>query len=840
MPETAVAMPPSSPVSDAQSVWQWLAEAETSPICAFDHACRLTAFNQAHSDEFFRIYHHRVAVGEVFPDLFLPDQAPVIRGFMERALAGEIFQVVEEFGDPDLTKPFWAISYTPLRDASGTIVGAFHRAVDISARLRAEAELSRVQQVEERAQVVSRMLVAALVRLDDSLRDIREPDEIARIAAETVGQTLKVAIAGFGTMRDDGETMDIDRDWHVPGAHSVVGVHRLRDYGVHLDDLRQGRDVAVEDVDVDPRTAAAASAWHALGVRAVVNMPVLESGNYVAMMFVLSSEPRSWSRIELDFVGNVARHTRLNIERRRAEAKLRALASSLKREVEARTHELDQVWELSQDPLLIADEQGQWIRLSPAWCRLLGWTEDEMLGRTSEWMEHPDDRGRMRRQLDALGEGVSTFRFENRLRDHAGEYRWFAWSAAVQQGLLYCVARDISDEKRQANRQVLLEEALRQAQKMEAVGQLTGGIAHDFNNLLTGIGGSLEMLQRRVAQGKIADIDRYVAAAQGAARRAAALTHRLLAFSRRQTLDPKPTDVNRLVADMEDMVRRTVGPQIRIDVVGAIGLWPTLVDRNQLENALLNLCINARDAMPEGGRITIETANRWLDDGAAAEHDLAPGQYVSLRVTDTGAGMTPEVIARAFDPFFTTKPLGEGTGLGLSMIYGFVRQSGGQVRIESKVGAGTTMDLFFPRDRATMNEVPSSPIAIGPDPDGAGDVVLVIDDEPTVRLLVREVLDEFGYVALEAADGPSGLKVLQAQARIDLLITDVGLPGGMNGRQVADAARTLRPDLKVLFITGYAEKAAVDGGQLEAGMQVLTKPFTLEALTQRIRVMTEA
>jgi PAS domain S-box-containing protein len=380
----------------------------------------------------------------------------------------------------------------------------------------------------------------------------------------------------------------------------------------------------------------------------------------------------------------------------------------------------------------------------------------------------------------------------------------------------------------------IAHEALRQSQKMEAVGQLTGGLAHDFNNLLTAIGGSLEMLQTRIAQGKYLELDRYVGAAQGAARRAATLTHRLLAFARRQTLDPKSTDVNRLVLDMEELVHRTVGPQIQIEVVAAGGLWPTQVDQNQLENALLNLCINARDAMPGGGRITIETANKWLDDRAAAQRDLAPGQYVCLSVSDTGSGMTPEVVSRAFDPFFTTKPLGEGTGLGLSMIYGFARQSGGQVRIYSEPGQGTTVSLYLPRDATSLV---TEMVEQGPRPvnlAGQGEVVLVVDDEPAVRMLIAEVLEEFGYAWIEAVDGPSGMKALRSSAHIDLLITDVGLPGGMNGRQLADAARFMRPGLKILFITGYAENAVVRAGHLGVGMQVLTKPFSMETLAQRI------
>ncbi|RYY23407.1 MAG: PAS domain-containing sensor histidine kinase [Sphingomonadales bacterium] len=394
------------------------------------------------------------------------------------------------------------------------------------------------------------------------------------------------------------------------------------------------------------------------------------------------------------------------------------------------------------------------------------------------------------------------------------------------------VTRDLTERRE-------IEEQLRQSQKMEAVGQLTGGLAHDFNNLLTGISGSLEMMQVRMAQGRTEDLDRYFLAAQGAVKRAASLTHRLLAFSRRQTLDPRPANVNQLLGGIEELVRRTVGPNIEVEVVGASGVWPILVDANQLENAVLNLCINARDAMPDGGTLTIETANRWLDDRAAKQHDLPVGQYVSLCVTDTGTGMTPDVIEKAFDPFFTTKPLGEGTGLGLSMIYGFARQSGGHVRIYSEIGQGTTMCLYLPRhaEDAAIDEVAEFPTEISPA--GDGEVVLVIDDEPTIRMLIAEILGESGYSVIEAPDGPSGLRLLESKARIDLLITDVGLPGGMNGRQVADAARENRPNLKVLFITGYAENAVIGRGRLDNGMFLITKPFQVEKLARRVREIIE-
>jgi PAS domain S-box-containing protein len=488
---------------------------------------------------------------------------------------------------------------------------------------------------------------------------------------------------------------------------------------------------------------------------------------------------------------------------------------------------------------------------------------DELVGGSWTSIVHPDDLpGAMERWTSALASG-EVYEAEFRLHRADGAYRWHVARAVALRDDAGAITRwigantDIEDQKAAAQALANLnanleqqveqrtgelmaaEEALRQSQKMEAVGQLTGGIAHDFNNLLAGISGSLELLETRVAQGRLDAIPRYIDAAQSSARRAAALTQRLLAFSRRQTLDPKPVNANRLIADMEELLRRTVGPEITVEVVGAAGLWPTLVDPNQLENALLNLCINARDAMPDGGRLTIETANKWLDDRAAKERELPPGQYISLCVSDTGHGMTAEVKARAFDPFFTTKPLGQGTGLGLSMIYGFVRQSGGQVRIYSEPEQGTTLCLYLPRHFGQVADpAASSSPTFMVDP-GRGETVLVIDDEPGVRMLIVDVLEEGGYTPIEANDGPAGLTVLQSQTRVDLLITDVGLPGGMNGRQVADAARVLRPDLKVLFITGYAENAVVGGGYLDPGMEIITKPFAIDALAEKIREMVE-
>jgi PAS domain S-box-containing protein len=518
---------------------------------------------------------------------------------------------------------------------------------------------------------------------------------------------------------------------------------------------------------------------------------------------------------------------------RASEARLRELNADLERRVIERTQARGVTWQVSPDLMGALNSQGYFETSNPAWRTVLGWTEEEVASQSIFELLHPDDVERTQAGFDLTQQGQPAIRFPNRYRCKDGGYRWISWVGVPEDGMVYCSGRDITEEKAAEAELAQAQEALRQSQKMEAVGQLTGGIAHDFNNLLAGISGALELLEKRLAEGRLAGVERYIDLAQGSTRRAAALTQRLLAFSRRQMLDPKPTDLNRLIGGMEDLIRRTVGPSIEVEVVGAAGLWLTQVDPSQLENALLNLAINARDAMPGGGRITVETANKWMDQRAAKERELTQGQYVSLCVTDTGTGMTPEVISRAFDPFYTTKPLGHGTGLGLSMIHGFVRQSGGQVRIYSEVGAGTTMCLYLPRYMGDL-EAAEAPDAESSIEAGHGETILVIDDEEPVRMLITEVLEAAGYRVLTAPDGASGLKILQSDVRIDLLVTDVGLPGGINGRQVADAARTTRPALKVLFVTGYAENAVVGNGHLDAGMQVITKPFAMTALSARV------
>ena len=412
---------------------------------------------------------------------------------------------------------------------------------------------------------------------------------------------------------------------------------------------------------------------------------------------------------------------------------------------------------------------------------------------------------------------------------------WTNWEFEIAETLRHGITEVIV---RALHRIRDLNEKLRQAQKMEAVGQLTGGIAHDFNNLLAGIIGSLELLQIRVGQGRIGEIDRYIAMAMTSANRAASLTHRLLSFSRRQTLDSKPVDVNQLTASMEDLIRRTVGPAIKVETVIAVSLWKALCDANQLESALLNLAINARDAMPEGGRLSIEAVNALVDDDYGQRHpEILAGQYVVVSITDTGTGMTPDVVGRVFEPFFTTKPLGQGTGLGLSMVYGFAKQSNGYTRIESEPGRGTSVHIYLPRAHGIVEQEPGVVLSLADHSVSSGETVLVVDDEPVMRMLIGDMLRDLGFSVLEAADGAEGLRVLQSGQIVDLLISDVGLPGGMNGRQLADAARVQRPQLKVLFITGYAGSMLIGDGVLDPAMHIITKPFPLEVLAAKIREM---
>ncbi|NYT39344.1 PAS domain S-box protein [Sphingomonas sp. R-74633] len=496
----------------------------------------------------------------------------------------------------------------------------------------------------------------------------------------------------------------------------------------------------------------------------------------------------------------------------------------------------NRLWTLARDPFLIADNQGVWRNVSPAWTEILGWSTEELVGRTSQWMEHPDDVRRTREEIDDLSCGAPTMRFENRFRGKDGEYRWFSWTAVPEGEMLYCVARDITTERDASEALRAAEEALRQSQKMETVGQLTGGVAHDFNNLLQIVTGNLDILQRNLP----ADSPRLIRAAGAAmngAQRAAVLTQRLLAFARRQPLAPERIDPNRLIAGMSDLLHRSLGETVETEIVQGARIWPVEVDANQLENALLNLAINARDAMPQGGKLTVETANTHLDSHyTARDAEVRPGQYVLISISDTGTGMDADTAARAFEPFFTTKEVGRGTGLGLSMVYGFIKQSGGHVRIYSERGHGTTVKIYLPRFFGEAAEVQPH-IANDVVPQGSQEeTILVCEDDENVRAYTVEVLRELGYRVIEAGDGPAALAAIEAEpGRIDLLFTDVVLPRGMTGAVLAAEAQAKLPELKVLFTTGYARNAIVHHGRLDPGVQLLPKPFTYTDLAAKVR-----
>jgi PAS domain S-box-containing protein len=848
-------------------------------------------------------------------------------------------------------------TYNPMRDASGAINGIFCGGYDVTEAYRAQ----------ERGR--------ALAELGDVLRHSDDTEELPHRAAAILGRALGVSRVGYGTIDDASETLHVERDYTAPGVETLAGATHLRDYGSFIDSLRRNEFIAIPDVRLDPRTAMAAQALEAKSARSFVNVPVVEHGRLVAVLFLNHAEVRHWREDELSLIREVGERTRTAIQRRRNEVLLRDSEERYRRLFDAIDEGfcIIEFFDGPHGPLsdyihvqanaayekhagianvvgqklreMVPDEADGWVelyggvlrtgipirferelvatgrylelaavRIEPPSLRQVAvlfqditerknaeaalrqseeqfrvfaqavpnhvwasdpsgnlyWFNDQVYAYAgelpgsldgSQWARivHPDDLPTAAADWTRSLESGDVYETEFRIRRADGTYRWFLVRAEPVRSADGAIANwigtntDIEHAKQQAAELAKLaatleqqveqrtadlmaaEESLRQSQKMEAVGQLTGGLAHDFNNIIAGISGSLELMQTRLVQGRMGEIDRYIAGAMGASKRAAGLTQRLLAFSRRQTLDPRPTNVNTLVQGMLDLVNRSVGPEIAVETVGAAGLWTTFVDAGQLENALLNLCINARDAMPDGGRLTIETANKWMDDRAARERGLAPGQYISLCVSDTGTGMPPDVIARAFDPFFTTKPTGQGTGLGLSMVYGFAGQSGGAARIYSELGKGTMVCMYLPRHIGEADD--DEPAVAAEDvPRGHDDeTILLVDDEPLIRMVGVEQLEELGYTVLEAADAASALRILATHPQINLLITDVGLPGGMNGRQLADAAREKRPDLEILFVTGYAENAVLNHGHLARGMHVMTKPFIMETFARRVR-----
>ena len=697
-------------------------------------------------------------------------------------------------------------------------------------------------------------------------------DEILTEACRLVGEALGTDLAKVMQLQDNGETLLVRAGvgWK-PGVVGEVTLKATDDTSEGVA-LKTGEPMISPDIDQETRFHYPAFLTDH-GVKAVANVIIIGGKDRppFGILQIDSRTPRQFTEDDTAFLSSYANLLAAAVDRLRVIGEMRNGEARLRLALEGG---MLGSWDFD----LVSGNATR----TPRYDEIFGYPGPPPPWSYETFLDHvlPEDRGHV---ASAFRQAVNTraeWHFECRIRRASdGEVRWIEARGKPDGGegnhppthLLGIVA-DITERKHaeevqlrysemlevrvaertreltvanarleaEAESRERVEEELRQSQKMEAVGQLTGGLAHDFNNLLQGVTGSLEMMRIRAAQGRTAEFGRYIETAMGSANRATALTHRLLAFSRRQTLDPKPTDMNHLVSGLEDLFRRTVGPGIRLETSLAGEPWPVLCDPNQLESALLNLVINARDAMPDGGHLLIETANTVLRDRRGAPRDwppqdVPPGDYVALSVVDNGSGMAPDVISRAFDPFFTTKPTGQGTGLGLSMIYGFVVQSGGHVRLRSEVGQGTTVTIYLPRHLGASIAVAEGDTAASSPAATASSVVLVVDDEPDVRLVVRDILSDLGYTILEAETGRAGLDIVTSGVHIDLLLTDVGLPGGMNGRQLADAARQHRPDLKVLFITGYAENVAIGNNRMEQGMQVMVKPFALEMLAIRVQ-----
>ncbi|SDV46150.1 ATP-binding protein [Chitinasiproducens palmae] len=689
-------------------------------------------------------------------------------------------------------------------------------------------------------------------------------DTILHRACELALDGIRADFAKVLELQPDGVTMLVRAGVNLPAEMAGNSLLRAEASTAEGQAIRTGKPVSSPDIARSDERFAHAELLHATNVRALVSVIIIgpTGSPPYGLLEVDSRVPRNFSDDDVQFLRSYANLLAAAVNRLRSLDEMRAKEAVLR---EREDHYRASTEHNPQIPWT-ADPGGAVDSVDARWVVMTGVDEAATLGDGWQNVAHPEDRHAMAHAWrDAVARGEA-YDVTVRLRQADGGYRWarvqayprrddagrvVRWYGTVEdtqqqhelQEALRQAASELEARVQERTRALELEqrerqaaeERLRQSQKMEAVGQLTGGIAHDFNNLLAGITGSLEVVQARLKQGRINDLDRFATAALTSAHRAAALTHRLLAFSRRQTLAPKAINANELIAGMEDLIRRTVGPSISVSTVLAAGPELILCDPNQLENALLNLAINARDAMPGGGKLTIESSNVVVNEVLAREQEVAPGEYVRLAVTDNGTGMPPDVAKRAFDPFFTTKPLGQGTGLGLSMIYGFAKQSGGQVRIHSTVDVGTTVSIHLP----CMSEAPQTDEDDMPEPVAPevqpGEAIMVVDDEAVIRMVASEVLAGFGYHVLEAEDGATALRRIEQLERLDALVTDVGLPGGMNGRQLADAARRLHPRLKVLFITGFADAAVIGNGSLAPGMSILTKPFAMDALAVRVR-----
>jgi PAS domain S-box-containing protein len=822
----------------------------------------------------------------------------------------------------------------PRFDAEGRHLGFVGTAYDVTAEKQEEARRN------------------ALLELADRFRDLEEPAEIAFTAAEVLGRTLEVSRAGYGTVDPVAETITIERDWNADGIASLAGVLHFRDYGSYIEDLKRGDTVVFADAHLDPRTAATAGALKAISAQAVVNMPLVEQGGLVALLYLNHAVARDWPEEELAFIREVAERTRSAVERRRVEAELwdsqarfQAIANSIdqmiwstradgyhdyynqrwydftgmpvgttdgeawngmfhpedqdrawavwrhcletgepyhieyrlrhrsgeyrwvlgraqpvrdasgrivrwfgtctdiqeivearevlarsRAELEAavveRTRERDRVWENSRDLLVVVGPDGRFRAANPAWTDILGHDPAEVIGRSYRDFVWPEDVERTIEGVRIASTSHDLSSFENRYRAKDGTPRWISWHTSLEGDLVYGYGRDVTEERLAAEDLRRAEEALRQSQKLEAMGQLTGGVAHDFNNLLTPIIGGLDLLHRRGLGGERER--RLIDGALQSAERARTLVQRLLAFARRQPLQPSAVNVAELIRGMADLVASTSGPQVKVVVDLPADLPAAKADPNQLEMGILNLSVNARDAMPDGGVLRITAAAETI---VARRHPtgLRPGDYVRISVADTGVGMDEATAARAIEPFFSTKGVGKGTGLGLSMVHGLASQLGGALRITSRPGLGANIELWLPVSDEQAAE--PGPAETAPAAAAVG-VALLVDDEILVRASTADMLDEMGYRVVEAGSAEAALGLLDGGLRPDLLVTDHLMPG-MTGVDLVREVQGRLPGTPALLVSGFA-----DVDDLDPDLARLTKPFRasdLAASLERLR-----
>ena len=703
---------------------------------------------------------------------------------------------------------WWDVRVTPILDGNAEPEKILAISRDITREKRAGLKLE------------------ALLELGDRLRDAASETDMAFAAADILGRVLDVQRAGYASVDLASETLIVERDWTAPGVASLVGTHRLRDYGSYVDDLLAGRVVVIPDAVLDARTSGRGDALTTISARSLVNVPAMEEGALTAVCFVAQAEPRAWREQEINFVREVIDRTQAAVQRRRAEESLRQLAASLEAEVALRTEDRNRLWQLSTDIMLVSGFDGVITAVNPAWEWVLGWSERDLLGHSLFDLIHPDDLDHTIAGAKGVSEGQTLARFENRYRHKDGSYRSISWMAVPGGGVINAVGRDVTEEKSQAEALRHAEDQLRQAQKMEAVGQLTGGVAHDFNNLLTVIRSSVDLLKRP----NIADDRRrrYIDAISDTTTRAAKLTSQLLAFSRRQTLKPVVFDVGSSVRALGDMVVTLTGSRVRI-VIDAPQLECFVnADPSQFDTALVNLSVNARDAMQGEGTlaITVAAADRIPPLRA---HPEVLGAFVTVTVSDTGSGIRQEDLERIFEPFFTTKAIGEGTGLGLSQVFGFVKQSGGEVGVDSEPGRGATFALYLPRV-ARAGAQPASE-ADRASVDGHGTCVLVVEDNGDVGAFAAQTLDELGFRSTLVADAVLALAALDADPeRFDVVFTDVVMPG-MNGIDLAREIRRRHDDLPVVLTSGYSHVLAQNGTH---GLELLQKPYSIEDLSRAL------